>query len=763
MGQFLQTFAIWLVGMAVPFAAGLPLAHLVLFRKADALATSSRRDALWAVSLPLGYAIITAVLKLAVALDIPVAYSAWPLLVLLCGMFAAWLWMLRKGGGPLSRLRGTAAATVLPSKAFLLLLAAVSLLFSIPYFSIGAIHYRGYGWWDLYTFGAQAELFRSTPFSLFGSVADTQPYAEILSAIFGGVHRMSRAVYQAFAATVCGSDGASTLGMLSLFTLVTVFCAMVYATKDLELKPSHRYAACFFGSCLPGLVVNQLEGFLPVGLFCGMAILCCKLFCEVFAAPAVAKSLLCGLLLSSFATTLQDGIPLLLGLLALSAAFSFLFSQPGLKKLLCLLAHLGIVLGSAIALNLPYLSAIWRELSSAMARGELNYIYPWALSSDSLTWTFYGSLLDGFPDLLATAARFLAIALYAAGLYGILSGFIHKRRPESLNFTALLAVPYVFAAMPQDYPYAFFKVFTFGMPLIVLGGWQFWANLRQMLDEKLFGDSPHRAVLRAKKILFPAISLVLALFFFATTALSFRKTMLVLKDMPSDAVTDDQRVYQIIKGGASHPETWPHYDAMAARSGQDILLVSGNSDLFYYWMAYHGRNNHIIYPLVPEQEAAYDKSGSRSRQDWHNIPPDVEIVYAPPGSFGITLVDEAYRSEAAALLAGQNAEGGYTIVRWPDPNFMYGSFRLTVFTKAERYALFHLKVDAYEGAPVSLSLEGQDYALPSGGEAVIPLHLPVGGSEYYLDGPNDVKLLVTDMRLEFADEAAWRAARPAGV
>lgn len=714
MVNFLWALGILLIGVISLFIAGLPVTCFVFHRKGAVL----QGDSAWALAPFMGYAVLTIPLKILVKLDCPVQYSAWPLLAAVIGIFIYWTYITIKN----KRLR-----LFLPSKAFCIFFSLILLLTGFAYLIKGAAYYRGFGWWDTFFYGSQAEFLKTAPFSQLNKLAQTQPYLGGTIHCVDGNHRIGRGVLQAFVASISGVDGASTLGFISVVGVALVFCALLYATKDVAMRRWMRYAACAAGAMIPSVALTQLEGFIPVCLFTSFSIVLTKLFIDLLDRPSMLKSILIGGFVAAVVSTLFDGIYLVLGLSVLAFVVMLLARRARWKDAVYLL----VMYVAVFVMNIPYWSAFLSELGEGLSHSTLNNIYPFAYSPKMLNWAFFGSTLETLPNILYMPITLLSLMLLITGVFGIISLFVKEHLPEGLLFCAMICMPLLFWISKEDLEYSFYKVFSFAVPLIAFGVWYFGEICMRELKGHFLKDPKNHLEAGTRKIVVPAVAVVLCGVFALSALTSVRRTAVILKTKDTRPETTARVQYLAGINGNGLIEQYEKLDQI---SGENILIVAQDISQDYWWLTYYARRN-VVWGLTPQVDDVYFGKEEYERTNTESIPLDVRIVWSPY-AYNMVVGDNQ-RRDYAAMLQKVDEETSSAIYSW----VVSRNFVLRIFAREQTDAVFRTTIGPLE-KPAEISIQGQTYEIEAGPakEYAFPISLSQGGQ---------VISLVSDRELEF--------------
>lgn len=718
-------YSLWILvfGIAVTFIAGIPVTQFAFNRNGSVL----ERDELWALAPFMGYGVIACVLNLLVKMDIPVQYTALPLFLVITTVF---IFLFVK------KSREKKLRTLLPTRAFVLIFLAILALVSFAYLRIGAKWYKGYGWWDSTFYGMHPEALKTTPLSEMAALTGETPYFGNFMWAYGGTHRISCAVLQAFVAELTGTDGVSTLGFISIYANVLVFCGLLYATKDVPMRKWMRYAGCGFSSVIPNVVYTHLECFIPVCLFISFVIVSSKLFVEILDGPNIYKSVLVGFFVAASITTLLDGVYLLVGLAALALIAVVIAHRTSFFRGLL---HVAVTFGSAWLLNLPYRTYLLDEWAhSVSARSRLNDLASFAYSPRVLDRAFWGTLLaddTGFKAIVNMSLTLVAIGLLVIGLYALIHLLIRKHMVEGLTFCALAFSPIVFLIENEDCRYAFYKLFTFAIPLISCGSWIFGDICLDELDTSFLLEPANRLERLLRRLAKPVVCVALCGTFILSVCGSVQRINIAIQDQTGGREGQADTQWGCVFFQPDYEALYSELDTMA---GENLLIVDTEMSLPYWWMTYYARHNYI-YSLTDEIDDKYYAGQENARSHCENIPMDSKIVWTPRAYNMV--IDVEKQDDFAAVL--QTQTDVHTVIsQWEVPTD--NSFRLYAFARNAAEAELVLSAQSVDpsGQPAVIYFQNEAYTVDAASvtQLHIPLRLTEGGQMIEFTSSTNISL-----------------------
>lgn len=600
----MDAVALVLVGTLLMFVFGVPLA-LRAYPDHEA----DRIPVAFVLAPVLGYGVLTTALRATSALGAGVQSVAWPIAA--AGVAVLALSVRRYGLARLgARLRATWGVWAV--------LACVLGLVSVSYALVGATFYRGYSWQDTVFYAAQAESLRVAAPQNVESSFGQQPFTELVTSFADGPERLARALMQAFVAAVTNMDGASTTGFAGIIAVGMIFLSLLFVTHDLPMNHTMRLAACASAALLPAVVVGQLEGFLPLALLTGQALVMIRLLVDVALSPSVWRTLASAFVLAGGLFTLMEAL-FVFGALTLVVLVAALVLEHGRLRGSI---HLLMVWVVGMVLCIPLGDRLLGEFvnaRAAMTRTELNSIYPFAFTPRSLTWSFWGTAMEGRTDLLATAATGVAVLLFVVGGYAILRLMLEGLSTLGVALSAYVLLPCYFLLSGEDLAYSFYKMLSLTLPLVWFGAWLAAGALSSRLAERLQG---FRAPRVAQVLHWSPVALVVVAGLLSSLV-SAERVLAVSTDRPEQA-TPSTRI-----GLWRAIDRAPVLASLAAYdrwSDSDVVMAYPTGTQEFWFAAYYLRRN-TLWTLSPTADDLYAGADGPER-DLASVPLDAKIAYA---------------------------------------------------------------------------------------------------------------------------------------
>ncbi|AMC92884.1 hypothetical protein AOC36_02460 [Erysipelothrix larvae] len=678
-----------LTGFVILWCVGFPFTHFA-FSKADKRLSN---DGIHALSLFSGYALIICIELLLVPLDIPVKFTAWPLLI---GALIVCVIYIRKNKETIAY----------PSKQFLFYALIILVISGFSFVIIGAQFFKGFAWWDTLYYASHAEFLKNLPFSSLDSKVFDLPYLGSSYHYFHGTHRIGRGVFQAFIASVYFVDGSSTLGFMNVLGVLLVYLGVVYALDGFPLSTRRKYFIAFAATVVPNVVITQMEGFIPIGLFTAFTVVLVRLFMDVLVQKQISTAILGGILGVSFFTTLLDGTYVVLGMIILSALI-LLFTKEFNKVYLL---NIGVILLTIVIFVFPYREQFSIELGGSVTRSSLNFIYSFANSSLGLNWIFWGRTLTGsyVPDKLFLVMTFLSICFFIASYVGVFFTMYKGHRREGFTMLALCLMPFVFLSMKEgnealDLRYSYFKVLTFAVPLIVVGLMNFFYIVLDWIKEISVNelDTFYKGMYQVThRILFGLVLLLIVAFSIS----SIERVSLPLRVdwMKNRGISD--RASNLIRFNDAQAQAF--YTQLMRLEDENILLVGANDDLGLWWSTYYGRNN-SLYTLTNSVFKTYIKDFPEVDMD--SIPDDVVIMVTPDNKEKAIVPAQKQDSLALSVKTSYNNEQHLYVKN--DAVMNLDELELLVYSKQEVSETVSFDIDVLENESVTLNVQGRTYVI----------------------------------------------------
>lgn len=444
------------------FAVGLPVTIL----GASWLKTRADARDVWLYSPLIGAASIILICQNLLYLDVIAARSA--ILV----------WLLTAAGwvAVLSSAPSRAMLRPLPWPA-LGLGAAVYLIHGTGLLELGASHYYGYGWYDMFNYVSLAQFFADFPFH-----SGALDHGYLAAAQHFKMDRIGQTVLHAFLMVSSGADAQQSFGTTILLSPLLLFFALLTVARRLVLPPAVGYLAALAGALSPTVATVHLESFFSQAMCLPFLALWPVAVARLIEAPGWRTALPSGLLLAVICTVYTETVPIALGIaiiccLAKDAAglqllrslFSGRFYQRRLTPywLATTLFWLPVAIAIAFVANLGFLGSALSIFFRSTAGDVLGEIYPWAFKLEGVARLWLGNQADLEPKWIVWVAVAATIAVIVANL---VSMTVYANRRFSfffLAFVMLMLVPLgpLIAGHGSKYGYQFYKLLLMTSPL----------------------------------------------------------------------------------------------------------------------------------------------------------------------------------------------------------------------------------------------------------------------------------------------------------
>lgn len=667
------------LGVSVVLFAGMPLAYYLWCGNNNKTAGAAE---FWAVSIFAGVCALCAFIKIMVMFGVPTARYMWILYGVLAVLFICFMVRSRKDLKQKGYFRDMYTIAGM---------AATLLCGSFTYILYGAKFYKGYAWWDIYYYSAQTEAVTRIPFSAWDTLQYEQAWLIGVKHFIKGAHRISVGALGSVPASLAGTDGASVMGFLNALALLMIFTALMYVTENMFRRGIKRVFACFAATFLPGIIVAQLECFLPIVFFMAFTIFFAKCFSDCLQNVDIKRIIVLVIVVSSAITFFLDGVYVMAGLMFIGLVYSVhshgsITFKSVVTKLLVLLS----IMVGVIVLNTQYMPYIWEELQLKLTREGLNGLYSFAYSQQTFDWIFYGSFVDSL-NIAGTLLRFIAVILFVAGICGLVFNAVKKHDCICINFLAVIAVGLLFYSQIGEHQYVFFKVFHLSFAPLVIGIFLF---VKYILDEfpatKLF--KVYRYIITAG---------VICIFGFCICC-SFLKMLSVFPAFQkfqgrnvgySFALDDESRdIFERIEN-----------------TDKPIMLVCNQrmSDLRLFWALYYGRNKDVY--VMSEGQINHFILGTGKSLDgaeYFEPPADCEII-------DVDLTDGEKENKDYAYFLEMKSASGNIIA---DTQYYYSEsadeYNLYVYAKEEKELNINMTIAGSAGQTVNV--DGTDISLAEG-------------------------------------------------
>jgi hypothetical protein len=565
------------------FAIGVPL--IVLGASALGLKPNSR--AIWFYAPLAGSGTIILVCQNLLYLDVPVVHSA-----VLVWLGAAIGWGLVLGAA-----RFRSVLLPLPTIEFGLGLA-VYLVHASGLLVLGASHYYGYGWDDMFNYVAQAQFFADWPFHN----ADITPRF-LRAAHLYKQDRIGQSVLHAFMLVSSRTDAQQSFGATILLSPYLTYYALRAMGDRLGMSRLSACIAATAGGLTPAIATIHLECFFSQAMCLPFIYLWPIAVGWLTWAPSWRSALVTGLLLAVIASIYSELVPILVSVAAVCAATSEMLSINVIRSRLPIWVvtsgktypgattfWLLVALVLAVISNPGFTQSAFTIMSRTLPGEVLAVIYPWAFKFEGLARLWVGDQVTLQPVWIGIFS-ILTVALIASNLVTL---GIHLVRHFSGFFLALVLLMLVPAGplvlgKGMNFGYQFYKLLLIVAPLHVfwlLAGAGHWARL---LSEGIFRRVPRYTVEVAGYSFAVAFAVVGAVLVFNITFASSKAETV--------ATTHRGGAYLMID-----PDMQRVKDILSAARGRDVYLLWRDDDLYLgsfrtAWLEYAARYNDV-FPLM---------------------------------------------------------------------------------------------------------------------------------------------------------------------
>ncbi|MCR5294366.1 MAG: hypothetical protein K6E30_04200 [Lachnospiraceae bacterium] len=685
-----------------------------------------------------GYGLLIGAAKLITTLDIPVRHFAAPLMgVMLLSSAICFVYEFRRDRKGLFRM-------MRPPLWFAGAAVLVFIFVNFGYLSVPLLHYQMDDHMDLFYYLNNAEALRTLPYSTWEKLysSGNQLWLGWAAKEYNGFHRISMGEYIALTAQMAGTEAAAATGAAGNFCMLSIFLGAASLVNELLDNKKLAAAAALWAALNPASICAMLECYLPMSFFIGALLFFCVMSVKTILEPGVIVSAAMGIFLGAVLTTLLDGVYLLMGL-SLLVFFSllvtnevFFYTLPGL-------------LGSwaaAIVLNIPFLGRILEELTFAMGRKALDPIYYFAYSVKILTYSFFGTLMTGWSDAGIFAVKMLSLLLFIAGFLGLAFAFYRKRRICILNLLAVFFCSFVFISQSESYKYAFYKLFQFSFPGILIGIWLLWEMLLPVAREE------NR---RTPNLFFKSLPAVSAVFIFLTSLFSVYNAFLHIYRCSIEYTNEGDSMTVLYPTEDGRPD-WELYEEIREESGRDILYVqkqySGQSKWFMHW----ARRNRLYF--IDTNSYLHNRSMFSS---WKEVNPKTEVpldaeIRVEYGDEEAVLNSTDRENTVLMLLYhrdGDTIAGMDNYIAFSDEKQISGisALKLAAFAREEKSAILTLNLSTTKAKGTDLSIGAVTYHLEAAEDIRIALTIPEGFSNIEIGIPEDTELLVNSYDFELEE------------
>lgn len=266
----------------------------------------------WAVSIFAGVGALCAFIKIMIMFGVPTVRYMWILYSILGILFICFIIRNRKSLKQKRYFRDI----------YTIIGMAVTLVSgSFVYILYGAKFYKGYAWWDVYYYSAQTEAVTKIPFSALDSMQYEQAWLLGVKHFIKGAHRISVGALGSVPASLAGTDGASVTGFFNAIALLMIFADLMYVTENMFRSKIKRVFACFSATFIPGIIVAQLECFIPIVIFIAFIIFFARCFTDFLKRVDINRLILLVIIASSAITFFLDGVYVMAGLIFISLMY----------------------------------------------------------------------------------------------------------------------------------------------------------------------------------------------------------------------------------------------------------------------------------------------------------------------------------------------------------------------------------------------------------------------------------------------------------
>jgi hypothetical protein len=444
------------------FAVGVPLVVL----GASFLRTTADVRDVWFYSSLVGAAAIILICQNLLYLDVTLSRSA------------VLVWLLAGAGwaAVLSSASKRAMLLPLPWPA-LVLGAAVYLIHGTGLIELGASHYYGYGWYDMFNYVSLAQFFSDLPFH---SISNDHGY--LVAAQQFKSDRIGQSVLHAFFLVSSGSDAQQSFGTTILLSPFLLFFAFLTIARRLTSTSIVAHLAALAGALSPTVATVHLESFFSQAMCLPFLVLWPAAVGRLIETPGWRTALTAGLLLAAICSVYTETVPIALaisvvccfakdaaGLKPLQTIFSGRLYQPRSSRYYCeiTLVWLPIAVAFAIIANLGFLSSAIGIFSRTTTGDVLVGIYPWAFKIAGLARLWLGNQVNLEPEWITWAAAAATAAVVAVNLISMTA---YAKRSFSFFFLALVMLMLVplgplIAGKGSLYGYQFYKLLLMTSPL----------------------------------------------------------------------------------------------------------------------------------------------------------------------------------------------------------------------------------------------------------------------------------------------------------
>lgn len=592
------------------------------------------------------------------------------------------------------------------------------------YILYGAKWYKAYGWWDIHYYSVQAEAVRSTPFHQWSVLAQTSPNMLAVTTYFQGAHRISLGAFTGLIASVANVDGASAVGFTNAFAMLLIYCAVMYYLGGRDIAFWKKALIALTATFIPGVVMTNLECFVPMLLFIGIIVFTSKLIEDILLQNSIKGSVLGGIIYAAACTTLLDGIYILIAVLIIDLLILMLKGKISLKKGI---VKVITIIASTIVWNIPYLPYILEELHTDLARQALNSIYYFSYSPGLFRWIFYGSALENTSEKIVLLLTLVAIVMFILGMAGIIGEVLKRMDIFFLNGLAVICASLIFFSMKEEMQYAFYKVFSLAIPIIIVGIWMCVNDISICFQKNFIVNIKIRKILQ--NLVLGGTTIYL-LFCVGNSMLRMGAIFPGLEKYADRLIG----IYTLYSDEAKNL-----YSEIEKSDEENILIVcnSFNAEPGMRWAYYYGRNKNM-YALSEGQLSQILNGRDSEGWDFLNIPNNVKIIYSYPNHD--TVYSEQYRDTVAMTCAYRNGQYAkiHDPLEYPDEESQ--EYTLSVFSKEELDGEIYLQLENSEDNKGTITVDGKEYAYVNGENLVIPIKLKKENRRLYITSDTNIKI-----------------------
>ena len=670
-----NSFVILIAGTLPFFIAGLPTGYY-LNRK---LSNCPAPEVTWACAVFSGYIFYAVPSMYLTRMGMPAGRFAWVLLVfavLTCGIF---LWRMRKKG---------LLRHLIPPVWFIAAAALVFVLLNFGFLSMDPIRYRMDDFSDLRYYAAAGEAWKTIPHSEWKGLyaKENALWLSWASICNDGMERICPVLMFSLISSWAHADASAVSGAVGNLAVLFVFCGAVTFLDSAEMKGFTRGSAAVGAALCPMVVISMLNCFLPMTMLVGGTLFACTFFVRILEKPDCTGSLFAGVFIAVFIETVLDGVYILTGLYALTAA-SLIFAG---KMKIRDLRYALLTIPAVPVTVLPVFDHLLTELlGTSSVRTAFNIIYHYAYSRAALTYAYFGTRLTERGSRYIFTVTIASYVLLFMGAAGLILAFLQTKKFRYANALSVFALSFVFLALDYEAQYAFYKVFQLGFPGLILGAWILLTGICRDLRRTGRRTGCLR-FLFASYVLF-ACALITEGY---SVGMSCGHLLRCSIEYTNERDSNANRTYLTEDG---RPD-WEMLLHVRELSGHDLLYVSSNEESHAQTLfSYFGRENHIWY-MDPD---TYERSKIRGYGWEHvtagcDVPADAEI-YIEDGKENVILNRED-RENLIAVLSVRGSAGESAVTFDGTPASGITRLEFHTFSRESRAVRLILDVTADDGS-----------------------------------------------------------------